>query len=410
MIKRHQIYVITLIAFFLTLIGGSESIAQFSDNSHVPQVLETPYQGDGSLKAFSFDQPLATPLTFKLTREMSNTLDDYNHNGMAIYLGQALLVELSGAKHVRIVKLKDDESQSSKADWTGYKGRFKSVLLSTENGHVDLSSEAVTVSWPVGTKPDLQILTGYPDTSARPVSGQPDFRALQYAHLPRWMRVLCRFVEAIYKGTASLGLGWGWSLLIFAVLIKILLFPASILTTRLQAQANRHKSALEPIFKNIKEKYNGETAHKKTMAAYKERGITPYYSLKPLLATMITLPILIAIFNMLGEVRPLKDASFLWIESLAYPDRMATLSFSLPFFGADINLLPFIMTGVTFYSAFSLRSETASRLELRRQKRNLYLMGVAFFIIFYPFPSGMVLYWTLSTALQFVVNRVYKTA
>jgi len=183
-----------------------------------------------------------------------------------------------------------------------------------------------------------------------------------------------------------------------------------MLTTRFQNQANSHKTALEPIFDDIKNNFKGEVAHNKVMAAYKARGITPYYSLKPLLATMISLPVLIAIFNMLGEVEPLRGAAGLWADSLAYPDALAQISTRLPLFGESFNLLPFIMAGVTFFSAYTLKSATASPREIQRQKRNLFLMGSVFFLVFYPFPSAMVLYWTLSTILQSAANKMIKSS
>ncbi|HCX24208.1 MAG TPA: protein translocase component YidC, partial [Cytophagales bacterium] len=49
---------------------------------------------------------------------------------------------------------------------------------------------------------------------------------------------------------------------------------------------------------------------------------------------------------------------------------------------------------------------------LRQQKRKLYLMAFAFFILFYTFPAGMVLYWTTSNSLQLikVIFLRYRTS
>ena len=406
--KAHLVFLFACVAALLT---PSISYAQFSDDTVKMSISEDDVQG-GLLKKFTFEDATKSRLVYELDLQSSGVKDDYQHSGMAVYLGLAPAVKVMKNGRVHIINLKDGETIISDGNWTGYKGRFKAVLVRSETGTISLTPDMMTITWPAGVTADLTIFTGNPDSTIAPeVDGVIDMRTLQYAHLPRWMRVLCRLVEGLYKGIQSVtGLGWGFSLLLFAIVIKLMLLPAAMLTTRFQNQANSHKTALEPIFDDIKNNYKGETAHNKVMAAYKARGITPYYSLKPLLATMISLPVLIAIFNMLGEVEPLRNASGLWINSFAYPDAIAAAPAPIPLFGQSLNILPFIMTGVTFFSAYKLQSATTSPREIKRQKRNLYLMGVAFFVIFYPFPSAMVLYWTLSTVLQSIITIFKKSA
>lgn len=394
-----------LFACAVVLLCPSLSYAQFSDDTVKVSVSEDDVQG-GVLKKFTFEQATKSNLVYELDLHSSGVKDDYGYSGMAVYLGMAPAVKVMKNGRVHIIKFKDGESVISDGNWTGYKGRFKAVLAHSETGTISLTPDLMTISWPAGVTADLTILTANPDSSAAPtVDGIPDIRKLQYAHLPRWMRVLCRLVEELYKSIQSVtGLGWGISLLLFAIVIKLMLLPVALLTARFQNQANSHMRALEPIFDDIKNNFKGEVAHNKVMAAYKARGITPYYSLKPLFATMISLPVLIAIFNMLGEVQPLRSAGGLWINSFAYPDAIAAATTPIPLFGQSLNVLPFIMAGVTFFSAYKLQSATASPREIKRQKRNLYLMGAAFFVIFYPFPSAMVLYWTFSTVLQSIIT------
>ena len=54
---------------------------------------------------------------------------------------------------------------------------------------------------------------------------------------------------------------------------------------------------------------------------------------------------------------------------------------------------------MTFLSSLAawLQAEDTLSAELQRQQSlRLYLMSVAFFILFYTFPAAMVLYWTSS--------------
>lgn len=386
-----------------------QSNAQFSDPEFT-ETLENKVSNDKiRWKTLNVTSPLDAPLIFRLENTVMDQEAGYIYAGMAGYLGGAQAVEISSTGRAKTLKLKSDVPLQPDGEWVGYKGRFKACLLRSKTGQITVAADSLTVSWPIGVIPDLDILDGIIDSAVGINPDVPHLQTLKYVHLPLWLRAFCRLVEWVFTTIQFVtGLSWGFSLVTFVVVMKLLLLPASLLTRRFQEQANRHKAALEPTFKEIKKSYKGEVAHKKTMSAYKARGITPYYSLKPLLATMITLPFLIAIFNMLGEVYSLKASPFLWFESLAYPDKLFALSSPFPLLGSSFNLLPFIMTCVTFLSAFMLKSESASTEELRRQKRNLYLMGVVFFMLFYPFPSAMVLYWTLSTALQFGVNQFVK--
>jgi membrane protein insertase Oxa1/YidC/SpoIIIJ len=76
------------------------------------------------------------------------------------------------------------------------------------------------------------------------------------------------------------------------------------------------------------------------------------------------------------------------------------LPFGLPFFGAELNLLPFLMTGLSVWaSALHKPLALDSRLR-RRQVRNMLFLTVAFFVLFYTFPAGMVLYWTTNNLVS----------
>jgi membrane protein insertase Oxa1/YidC/SpoIIIJ len=117
---------------------------------------------------------------------------------------------------------------------------------------------------------------------------------------------------------------------------------------------------------------------------------------------------LIAVFNALGEMPQFIGQPFLWIENLAYPDVIGHLPFTIPMFGDAISLLPFLMTIVTIYSTVIFQNRHAHEVELKRQKRNLYLMAAAFLVFFYPFPAVMVMYWMLANILQTIQQKVIK--
>ena len=237
----------------------------------------------------------------------------------------------------------------------------------------------------------------------------PELDQIRYYHLWSPLAWLSKLIESILILIQTyIVSSWGMVVIVFAVLLKLLLLPVGIMTTNFQRKVSQVQSSLAPKLSDIKTNYEGEEAHNRFMIAHKELGVSPFYALKPMLGLFIQLPIMIAVFNTLGEMSQFSGQSFLWIENLAYPDAIGQLSFVMPMFGDTINLLPFIMMTVAIYLTIFFQNSHISEAGVRRQKRNLYFMAFAFFILFYPFPAAMVLYWVLANILQTIQQRFIK--
>ena len=169
------------------------------------------------------------------------------------------------------------------------------------------------------------------------------------------------------------------TIVVFSILLKLALSPVHSAVARMQDEVSRVRSLLEPRLAEIKANYDGEEAHNRVMAAHTTLGVTPFYSLKPLLGVLVQVPIWIAVFNALGEMPQLAGQSFLWIDDLAYPDVIAVIPFDVPLFGATASHAAvcdvwgdiFVRTGL-YGMIYGQRSERT------RQKRNLCWMALAF--------------------------------
>ncbi len=237
----------------------------------------------------------------------------------------------------------------------------------------------------------------------------PELDQLRYSHLWKPLSWLTKVVEAslvtIHAYTFN---HWGLAIVIFSILLNLTLFPIHNMVARMQDEVGRNRALLEPKLVEIKMMYDGEEAHNRVIAAHKAIGVSPFYSLKPLLGIVVQAPIWIAVFNALGEMPQLAGQSFLWIDDLAYPDIVAQLPFNIPLLGTTVHPLPLVMFGVTCLSVSALRNERGSKIEYVRQKRNLYGMAVVFLILLYPFPAAMTLYWTLNNLIQFVSQQFVR--
>ena len=144
------------------------------------------------------------------------------------------------------------------------------------------------------------------------------------------------------------------------------------------------------------------------MKLYKDKNISPFYSMKSLFGFLIQIPIFIAVFDVLGESIYLMNESFVFIDDLSKPDRWALLPIFIPFFGSSFNLLPLCMMIISMLSAFLYYDRNLSSDLLSNQKRSLYFMSLLFFVLLFTFPSGMVLYWTASNILQLLQIQIKK--
>ena len=178
------------------------------------------------------------------------------------------------------------------------------------------------------------------------------------------------------------------------------MLPLSRIADRLQQEVNATEARLAPELSRLKKEFKGEQQAEGILALYQREKVHPLYSLKSMLGVAVVIPVFIGAFDMLAENIHLLDTGFLWMRDLSSPDALAQLPFTLPFFGSRLNLLPFLMTGLSVVASL-LHHPLALNAELRaRQVRNMVLLALAFFVLFYTFPAGMVLYWTTNNLIS----------
>ena len=142
----------------------------------------------------------------------------------------------------------------------------------------------------------------------------------------------------------------------------------------------------------LQKKYKGDPKRiqKETMLLYKEHKVNPFGGCLPMLLQM---PILIALFTTLRSAIELRNAPFmLWIKDLSEPDMLFRLSN-----GFSINILPLLMTATFFIQQKITAAPAASAQQQQQQKLMATIMPLFMGFIFYNMPSGLVLYFTLST-------------
>ena len=335
--------------------------------------------------------------------------DQFSYSGLAAYFNKIQIYILDAND---IKRLKDQELYLLKSNQSlAIVGRHKIMVIKNANLHFSFFEEKLI--WHKNKdnkgKFDLNNLKIQILLKSNLVNINKTYEKLKYSHLSKPFRVLCMGIEALLLWLNSLHvLGWGITIILFSFLFKIFILPVNIFLIHVQRKVSKIQISLMPELENIKSKFSGEEAHHKFILAHKARGITPYYKLKPLFLTLIPIPFLVAIFNVIGELDQISGHSFLWIKDIAYPDNIFEISFYIPFLGDKINLLPILMFIISILSSIGYRNKIISIKELNKQKLNLYLMSFVFLLLFYPFPSAMVLYWTFSNIWSAIQQKLIQ--
>jgi len=194
---------------------------------------------------------------------------------------------------------------------------------------------------------------------------------------------------------------YGFVLLLFSVLIKIIVYP---LTSK-SLNSTRKMQAIQPLLNELKEKYKNDQKKfaQAQMSLFKEHGVNPLSGCVPVFLQM---PLLFALFTVFRSSIELRGAPFiLWIQDLSRPDVVLDLGINLPLYGSGVAILPLLM-GLTMF--LQMKSAPTGQGP-GQQKFMMYFMNGFFILIFNQFPSGLVLYYTLFNVLT-IIQQKYLTS
>ena len=170
---------------------------------------------------------------------------------------------------------------------------------------------------------------------------------------------------------------WGVAIIILTVAIKALFYPLSAASYRSMARMR----VLAPRLAKLKDQYGNDRQrmNQAMMELYKTEKINPLGGCLPVI---VQIPVFIALYWVLLASVELRHAPFiLWIDDLSVAD---------PYF-----VLPVLM-GATMIFQTSLNPEPPDPVQAKIMK----IMPIAFSVMFFFFPAGLVLYWLINNILS----------
>jgi YidC/Oxa1 family membrane protein insertase len=188
----------------------------------------------------------------------------------------------------------------------------------------------------------------------------------------RWVAVVV--TDVLLWGHEHFSLAYGWLLIFFGVLIRLLLWP---LNQRAMASQMRMQ-AVAPLLKEVQTKYKNdpERQQRETLKIYREHKVNPLGGCLPML---IPYPMLLALYFVFQYTIELRGAAFLWLPDLARFDPY----FALPVL---LGLSMFVLSKVG-QKGLPPNPQTATML---------YMMPAMMTFIFLRLSSGLNLYYLVS--------------
>jgi YidC/Oxa1 family membrane protein insertase len=196
----------------------------------------------------------------------------------------------------------------------------------------------------------------------------------------RWIRPVVRpFVSIITTVLIfmhnSLGWGYGWVLILFGLLMRVLLWPFN----QKAMKAQMRNMAVQPLVKEIQVKYKDkpEKMQEEMLRLYKEYGFNPMAGCLPML---LPWPILIALFFVFQNTIEFRGVPFLWLPDLSAPDPL----YVLPVF------LAISMFALQYMSYKSMDQDNP------QMKMMMWTFPLLFGFLFMQFAAGLNLYYSIS--------------
>jgi len=179
---------------------------------------------------------------------------------------------------------------------------------------------------------------------------------------------------------------WGWAIVALTILVKLAFFPLQAASYRSMAKMRK----VQPRLNAIRERYGDDRMklNQAMMELYKTEKINPLGGCLPIL---VQIPVFIALYWVLLASVEIRNAPWIgWIHDLSSPD--------------PLYILPILMAGTMFLQTH-LNPKPADPV----QAKMMTFMPLIFSVMFFFFPSGLVLYWVVSNifsiAQQWVITR-----
>ncbi|HEV8499663.1 MAG TPA: YidC/Oxa1 family insertase periplasmic-domain containing protein [Gemmatimonadaceae bacterium] len=175
---------------------------------------------------------------------------------------------------------------------------------------------------------------------------------------------------------ATLRVNYGWVLVLFGIVIRLMLWPLNQRAMRSSIQMQR----LQPELTELQKRYKNEPEKQREamVKLYQAHGMSPFSPLLGCLPMLLPMPILFALYFVFQNTIEFRGVSFLWLPDISLRD---------PFY-----IIPIVMGASMFVlSWIGMRAAPPNP----QAKMMSYMMPAMFTVMFLNFASGLNLYYAV---------------
>ena len=164
--------------------------------------------------------------------------------------------------------------------------------------------------------------------------------------------------------------------------------------------------ALKPEIDRLKEKHGDDKQafSMDQMKLWKTAGVSPLGGCLP---ALLQIPIFMSLYYFFQSNISLRGQSFLWAKDLAAYDSIATLPFSIPFYGDHVSLFTITATItsllISIYSMSSMQDNSNPVM-----KYMPYIFPVLLLGVFNNLPAALTWYYTVSNTITLILQIVIQ--
>lgn len=324
----------------------------------------------------------------------------------------------------------DDKAVEGKIDWIAFKNQFfssafiadqdfekvkvASKLEKQGTGYIkDYSAEMSTFFDPTGKETTNMFFYFGPNhykTLKALDNGREDKWDLENLVYLGWpvVREINKWITInIFDWLSGWGLSMGIVLLILTIIVKVVVFPATLKTYMSSAKMRVLKPKIDEIGKKYPKQEDAMKKQQEVMGLYSQYGVSPMGGCLPML---LQFPILMALFMFVPSAIELRQESFLWAPDLSTYDAFITFPFNIPFLGNHLSLFCLLMTATNVLNTKYTMSmqDTGAQPQMAAMKWMMYLMPIMFLFVLNDYPSGLNYYYFISTLISVVTMIILR--
>lgn len=174
----------------------------------------------------------------------------------------------------------------------------------------------------------------------------------------------------------SSGLSYGWVIIIFGVVVRLLLWPLNQSAMRTSIRMQR----IQPELAEVQKKYKNDPRKQQEalVKLYQSHGMTPFSPMMGCLPMMLPMPILFALYFVFLNTIEFRGVSFLWMHDISAAD---------PYY-----ITPLVMGLSMFALSWIGMRGTPPTPQTRMMS---YMMPVVLTFMFFRFAAGLNLYYAV---------------